>query len=469
MYLNMFWGALALVGFASAYPHEVKRALVTEVTTTTVYLANAIVYIDRNGVPLHTQTIHLADSAQSDLAKSTTTEAESAGVTPTPEAESPAEGNVDDSTPSPPADSEQESPVVSDTTTTTTSTAEASSSPSPSPQAQEEEPQPPVEESPSPSPSPQAPVDETPTPSPSPQAPAEETPQSPVEEPQSSTTTTASEPSETPAAPEDQPPSGDRFPTGITYDPFKSGGCKTPDEVRGEWQQITQYGIIRLYGMGCGIVPLAVELAKKNNQKVFAGIWMATGQDNEDMDTVVNEIANAVKKHAGGDWSVIGLVSVSNERIHQGTHTASHIVDAIRRTREALRAKGYNGPVGAVETVGAMLDNTAICEASDIALVNAHSFFDPHTKAEDSGKFMRGQVSQVEDACKKRTVVTEAGWPHTGEAHDQAVPSRANQQLAIESIKREFPGDVFLFNAFDCPWKTDFGGSYGAERYWGLH
>jgi exo-beta-1,3-glucanase (GH17 family) len=263
--------------------------------------------------------------------------------------------------------------------------------------------------------------------------------------------------------------SGDRFPIGVTYDPYKTGACKTEQDFRDNWAQMRSYGIVRIYGMACGQIPLAVELAKANNQKLMAGIWLSHGGDNEDIQTVVREITQAVRNRAGGDWSVIALVSVENERVNEHEFTASEAVDGVNRARQALRFSGYNGPVGAVETVPAMLDNPSICENSDLALVNVHSFFDANTRAEDSGQFVQDQVARVRDKCGgKRVIVTEAGWPHQGDSHDLAVPSRANQRAAIDSIRAKFDHDLFLFNAFDSEWKTDWAGSFSAERYWGI-
>jgi exo-beta-1,3-glucanase (GH17 family) len=116
-----------------------------------------------------------------------------------------------------------------------------------------------------------------------------------------------------------------------------------------------------------------------------------------------------------------------------------------------------------------MLDNPMVCESSDIALVNVHSFFDAHCNAEGTGQFVKDQVARVRERCGgKRVVVTEAGWPHTGDSHDNAVPSRDNQRKAIDSLLREFKNDLFLFNAFDSMWKSNWAGTFNAEQFWGI-
>ena len=149
--------------------------------------------------------------------------------------------------------------------------------------------------------------------------------------------------------------------------------------------------------------------------------------------------------------------------------TVSQVVDAINSARSQLRAKGYNGPVGAVETAPAMMDNPAICDASDIVMCNIHAFFDRNTQASDAGPFVKGQVNRVKAACgNKRVVITESGWPHQGNANGAAVSSPENQRKAIDSIRASFNSDMFLFSAFDSGWKTDSAFTFNAERHWGI-
>lgn len=232
-----------------------------------------------------------------------------------------------------------------------------------------------------------------------------------------------------------------------------------------EFAQMKDYKVIRLYGSDCNSVPLAVQNALKNGQKLMAGIYLP----NESMDNMITGYKNAINQYANGDWSVIVLFSVENEQVSSHGMTASAVVDAIHSARSKLRNAGYNGPVGAVETVPAMTDNPAICQASDVVMVNCHAFFDPNTQAQNAGPFVKGQVANVQQACNnKRVVVTESGWPHQGDTNGQAVPSPANQQAALDSLRQNFSDDLFFFNAFDDPWKSNSAATFNAEQYWGI-
>jgi exo-beta-1,3-glucanase (GH17 family) len=290
-------------------------------------------------------------------------------------------------------------------------------------------------------------------------------------------------PSEQPASPPPAPSSlvpdvpktensGDSLGMGITYDPFAGTGtsstCKSPDQIMQDFDQMKDYKVIRIYGMGCNQIPNAVKNVVKHGQKLMAGAYMSK-QGGEDVSEVIQVLKSAVDQYAGGNWDVIALFSVENERVNSHEMTVSAVVDAINQARTQLRKLGYNGPVGAVETVPVTVENPAICKASDVVMINCHAFFDPNTEAKDAGSFVKSQVANVKSACNnKRVVVTESGWPHQGDANGQAVPSPENQRIALDSIRSNFNNDLFLFNAFDDPWKSDSASTFNAEQYWGV-
>lgn len=232
---------------------------------------------------------------------------------------------------------------------------------------------------------------------------------------------------------------------------------------------MSSYKIVRIYGMGCNIVPLAVQNAQKHGQTLMGGAYLSNKGNGEDLNTVISTWKDTIDKDANGSWDILKLFSVENERVNDHDMTASEVVDAIRRARDQLRSVGYNGPVGAVDTVPATVDNPSICQASDVVMVNCHPFFDQNTAAEDAGSFIKSQIEQVKSACNtNRVVITETGWPHQGDANGKAVPSPDNQAKALASIRSEFSSDVFIHNSFDSLWKTDWAGSFDAERYWGV-
>lgn len=260
-------------------------------------------------------------------------------------------------------------------------------------------------------------------------------------------------------------PSGAALPWGIAYSPYTTGACKDASQVLSDFQQIgDEYKVVRIYGTDCQQVENSVAAAKATNKKLIVGIFYV-----DQTESAVQIISGAVN----GDWSIIDLVTVGNEDISKGSHTASDMVDAIGWARSNLTAAGYDGLIGIVDTVQSMLDNPSMCTSSDVALVNAHAFFDSTHESSVAGTTIRSQVSQVEKACVKngetmRVIVTESGWPKQGQRNGQAIPSIQDQQQAISSLKASFTQDIVFFSAFDANWAQNSAGTFGAEQFWGI-
>ncbi|KAF1956474.1 glycoside hydrolase [Byssothecium circinans] len=422
MRLKAFAGVVVGVffaGIAAGLPFNAKRELTTDYVFVTEIVADVAVYVDENGTPYLTSTIERVAMLPTSV------------VEPTP---------VNSASVVPSSAPYEPTPIVSLASTAPEATASPMQS---SGLSQLESPSAPAP-TPPPSPAPEPPAAPAPAPEPAPSVQA-------VPEPKASANAV------------------DRFPLGITYDTYKGSAgnveCKTESEMKADFETMKTFGIVRIYGDDCGVIAIAVQQAKKNGQKIMAGIY----SPNQAVDTVVKALSNAVNQFNGGDWSIISVVSVENERVNAHVLTASSAVDTLNQARQALAKVGYHGPIGPVETVPALVDNPALCDQADMALVNIHAFFDPNTKAEDSGTFVKSEVERVKKACpNKRVVVTESGWPSQGTSHNKAVVSKDAQRAAINSIKASFDHDLFLFNAFDSPWKTDDASTFNSEKWWGI-
>ncbi|PSN62800.1 glycoside hydrolase [Corynespora cassiicola Philippines] len=456
-----------LVGIVGGHPLHDKRDLVTEVVFSTVTVANVYIYVDENGTPYATTTVSAVTSteATTTLTKTLVTSTSIIEVIPTPTSPIPEPSDISTLVTSiasaGPAFSESPSLIASVTKVLSTSVAvepsstliEVSSVPVVSPASSYTPPPEPVQTYlPSPEPEPQPGPSSEPAPEPYIPPSSSKVPD-PWQQPTPTATTEAN---------------SDRLPIGVTYDPFKVGGCKTEEEMKNEFEKMKDFGAIRIYGMGCNVIDMAVQWAKKYNRKLFASAYLSKQENGETLEQVLPALKSAIDQHANGNWNVVALFAVENEKVTKHDLTVSDVVNAIHHARNQLRGYGYKGPVGAVEIVEVMVKNPQICEASDVAMVNAHSFFDDNCEARNSGKFVRDRVKEVEKACKKRVIVGEAGWPHQGDNHGKAVANKDNQHAAIDSIRREFDHDLFLFNAFDSPWKTNWAASFNAEQYWGF-
>ncbi|CDK28597.1 unnamed protein product [Kuraishia capsulata CBS 1993] len=249
---------------------------------------------------------------------------------------------------------------------------------------------------------------------------------------------------------------------GITYSPYTaSGACKTADEVASDLAYLTDYSVIRLYGVDCNQVE-NVFAAKASGQKLLLGIYFVDA-----IDDAVSQISDAVSKY--GSWDDVHSISVGNELVNSGEASVSQVGEYIATARSAFSNAGYSGDIVSADTHVAIINNPGLCKYSDYVAINAHAYFDGYIYPSGAGDWLLLQIERVWSACggDKNVFVTETGWPSQGNSYGVAVPSKSNQKTAIESIQDKCGSSAVAFTAFNDYWKAD--GSYGVEKYWGLY
>ena len=250
---------------------------------------------------------------------------------------------------------------------------------------------------------------------------------------------------------------------GLAYAPYSETGCKTKEEIKREFESVDEYGSLRIYGTDCDQVSNVIDVAQDRGMKVFLGIF--------DINNVEEE-AQAIIDGASSCWECVHTVSVGNELINSGEKSVDEVLAAMKTAGDMLRGAGFDGAIVTVDTAPAMIDNPALCEASDYPAVNLHAFFDGNVEASGAGQFVLEQSERVKKACGgKDPTITESGWPHNGETNGKAVPSRENQQVAIKSLRDAFkdkPDRLYIFTLGDTPWKEDNEFTFGAEKFWGI-
>ncbi|CAI7670273.1 unnamed protein product [Penicillium crustosum] len=273
-----------------------------------------------------------------------------------------------------------------------------------------------------------------------------------------------------PAVPHPHPQKHPHAHFGISYSPYKADRtCKNQEEVNKDLDRVSAYSFIRIYGTDCDQTRTVTNAARRHNMRVFAGVYDLNGFPGS-LDAFGDAVAGPDSKK---DWSIFHTISVGNELVNGGTNSPSDVVSAVQTARSVLRAQGYTGPVVTVDTFSVLLDHPELCHASDYCAANCHAFFDATQRPAGAGAYALEQARSIsERAGGKRTMITESGWPHAGDANGAAIPSVDNQQVAIASLRKSFDHrreDLVLFTAFDDLWKDDNMYTFNAEKFWGIH
>ncbi|KAE9369591.1 glycoside hydrolase family 17 protein [Stipitochalara longipes BDJ] len=250
---------------------------------------------------------------------------------------------------------------------------------------------------------------------------------------------------------------------GVSYSAYKANGdCKSQDDVNKDVAGFGgAYSMVRIYGTACNQVATVLQAAKNHGLKVFAGV--------SDLSTLNSEIQTIVSA-ANGDWSSFDTIAIGNELVNSGAESAAAVVAALSTARGLLKTAGYTGHIVTVDTLAATLNYPTLADNSDYAAVNCHPFFDPNTPPSGAGGFIQTQMTNLRAKLanpSQEIVITETGYPYQGDNNGLAVPTLANQALALSSIKSTLSSAVIFLSAYDDPWKTDSAGTLGAERYWG--
>ncbi|KAI9885618.1 MAG: 1,3-beta-D-glucan synthase [Watsoniomyces obsoletus] len=239
---------------------------------------------------------------------------------------------------------------------------------------------------------------------------------------------------------------------GVSYSPYtNAGGCKQAPEVSADMAKLKQLGfsMIRIYGTDCDQLKTIPPAAKENGIKIMAGVYndqIKAGAVEKDVKMITDTFGNS--------WDQVKAVIIGNEPSLNGM-SVEQSVAAYKTGRTALRSAGFQGPVMIAETYAAIKKDARICADVDVVAANIHAFFSKITPAEEAGKLVAEEADAVSKACGgKKVFVTESGWPHKGDNNGKAIPSRENQQKAMNSIKKSCSHlPLIQFTAFNDLWK----------------
>ena len=248
---------------------------------------------------------------------------------------------------------------------------------------------------------------------------------------------------------------------GICFSPYE--GTQEPGDPISETQVRRKLELllphtdwIRVFSctQGNEIIP---KLAKEYGFKTLVGAWLG-----EEADKNEEELQGLIDlAHAG----YVDVAAVGNEVMYREELREEELIEYILRAKQAL--KGI--PVGYVDAYYEFTNRPAITEVCDVILANCYPYWEA-CHIDYSLLYMKQMYYQAMQAASgKRVIITETGWPSSGDALGAAEPGYENALKyfinAQEWSQREGI-EMFYFSAFDEGWKVGSEGSVGA--FWGL-
>ncbi|HOV85263.1 MAG TPA: glycosyl hydrolase family 17 protein [Syntrophobacteraceae bacterium] len=251
----------------------------------------------------------------------------------------------------------------------------------------------------------------------------------------------------------------------VNYGPFHKDGQRSGTPIP-DSQFLTDLGIItkkfkyiKTYGLdSASRLDRLVPLAGSNfpQLKVFLGVF----EDGPHHAAVTRPQLDMAIHQANTYPNTVQCVVVGNECL-PGDSTdvpvsVNQLIADLQYVRKAIANK--NIPVTTCLAYGAARKyGKQLMPYCDIMMVNIYPFY--------GGVDISGAWNNLAGAYRdfsgqfpgKQMVVGETGWPSIGPKNGAAVPSIPNEQTCITQILSRAPqlGPVFLFEAFDEPWKSE--------------
>jgi exo-beta-1,3-glucanase (GH17 family) len=251
---------------------------------------------------------------------------------------------------------------------------------------------------------------------------------------------------------------------GINWSPYNADtSCKSQEQANFEFAQLAGAGfsMVRIYGVDCNQVAMTIAAVAQYNMTIFAGLV--------NLDNLASNL-DSIITHVGSKWHMIDTVSIGNELVNNGLDPGV-VVAALDTARGILNPAGYAGRIVTVDVFDQFFNHPELCQASDYCAANCHAFFDNQITADKAGEYVSQTFALIAQAIPgKEIMITESGWPWAGAPNGVAVPSVANQQTAIGSLRAAFansPGNLILFDSYDAMWKQP--GPFGVEQFFGIY
>jgi glycoside/pentoside/hexuronide:cation symporter, GPH family len=199
-------------------------------------------------------------------------------------------------------------------------------------------------------------------------------------------------------------------------------------------------------------------IAHEKGLKTLVGAWISNDKERNE-----KEIQSLIKLAKAGS---VNIAAVGNEVLHRNEISEEELLQYINRVRKALPT---SIPVGYVDAYYQFLNRPALTDACDIILANCYPFWEGANNLY-AISYIDNMIQLTQNVAKgKKVIVTETGWPTTGQKVEAAEPSMLNAMkyfIAVQEWGKNNNIELFYFSSFDETWKIKDEGAVGAR--WGI-
>ncbi|WP_297337364.1 MFS transporter [Algoriphagus sp.] len=248
---------------------------------------------------------------------------------------------------------------------------------------------------------------------------------------------------------------------GLCFSPYLQGqnigDILTEEQIRRRMEIIAPYTQwVRSFSCTDGneLIP---KIAREKGLKTMVGAWLGTDPSKNKA-----EISSLVQLAKEG-W--VDMAVVGNEVLLRNELTEKEVLDYLNEVKKSIPEV----PVSYIDTYFQLAQRPELVEACDLVLANCYPFWEG-SNIDQAPVYLEKMVEMAKNAAKGKTViVTETGWPDSGESMHAATPSTENAMkyiIASNQWAQENGIAMFTFSSFDEPWKVHHEGEVGQS--WGI-
>ena len=257
---------------------------------------------------------------------------------------------------------------------------------------------------------------------------------------------------------------------GVDYGPFRDGQSPdtgifpTLDQLKADMPVLKKIaGAIRTYSTTNGLQNI-VGFADEHGLKVAPGAWLSDNATTNALET--DNLITVAQQHDNVLFAVVGSEAILRfeNGFPQGL-SKNAVIAQINKVKANVSV-----PVTTAEPWHIWRDNPDLVDAVDLIFLNILPYWEMQ-HIDNAVSFVFAKYTEIKNKYPgKRVIISETGWPSSGNPNGPAQPSLANQKKFISeflNLVRKEKIDFFYFEAFDEKWKV--GEPNGVGPHWGFY